>query len=63
MQSANDIRETAHQAIDQLPPGATWDDVIYSLIERREIELGLAESEAGRTTPIEDVMKEFGIEP
>lgn len=63
MQSASDIRQTAHQAIDQLPPGAKWDDVIYSLVERREIELGLADSEAGRTTPIEDVMKEFGIEP
>jgi hypothetical protein len=63
MQPAADIRETAHQLIDQLPKGVTWDDLVYRIVERREIELGLADSDAGRTTPVEDVMKEFGIEP
>ena len=63
MQTALDIKQAAHQAIDRLPSGATWDDVLYSLIERREIELGLADSEDDRTTPVADVMKEFGIDP
>lgn len=63
MQTAGDIKQAAHQTIDQLPTDATWDDVLYSLVERREIELGLADSAAGRTTPVETVMKEFGIEP
>ncbi len=63
MQTAIDIKQAAHQLIDQLPTDATWDDVVYRLVERREIELGLADSDAGRTTPVEDVMKEFGITP
>ena len=63
MQTARDIKQAAHQTIDQLPTDATWDDVLYSLVERREIELGLEDSVAGRTTPVEAVMKEFGIEP
>jgi len=63
MQAAIDIKQAAHQLIDQLPTDATWDDVVYRLVERREIELGLADSDAGRTTPVEDVMKEFGITP
>ncbi len=63
MQTAMDIKQAAHQLIDQLPTDATWDDVVYRLVERREIEMGLADSEAGRTTPVEDVMKDFGLEP
>lgn len=63
MQIATDIKQAAHQIIDQLPVEATWDDVLYSLVERREIELGLADSEAGRTTPVDEVMREFDIDP
>ena len=63
MQTAADIKQTAHHIIDQLPTDATWDDVVYRLVERREIELGLADSQAGRTAPIEEVMKEFNIKP
>jgi predicted transcriptional regulator len=63
MQRAQDIKQTAHHIIDQLPKGATWDDVLYHFVEHREIELGLADSEAGKTTSVEDVMKEFDIKP
>lgn len=41
---------------------AGWDYVAYEMVTRREIELGLADSEANRTTPVEDVAKEFGLE-
>ena len=61
MQTAN-VKEVAHQLIDQLPDNASWRDVIYEIVVRREIELGLSDSEARRTTPIEDVMKEFGVD-
>jgi len=63
MQTAMDIKQAAHQTIDQLPTNATWDDVLYRLVERREIELGLMDSAAGRTTPVAAVMQEFGIKP
>jgi hypothetical protein len=47
--------------IDKLPENATWDDVVYEMVTRREIELGLDDSNANRTTPVEDVAKEFGL--
>ncbi len=30
---------------------------------RQEIEAGLADSDAGRTTPVEEVRRRFGLEP
>jgi hypothetical protein len=61
MAGAN-LKKTAHELIDHLPENATWDDVVYEVVTRREIELGLADSDANRTTPVEDVIKEFGID-
>ena len=63
MQAAVDIKKTAHQLIDGLPTDATWDDVVYRFIERREIELGLLDSQKGRVTSVDEVMKEFDIKP
>jgi len=60
MPSAN-LKQTAHELIDKLPENATWDDVVYEMVTRREIEQGLANSEANRTTPVEDIAKEFGL--
>ena len=60
MQAVN-VKQAAHQLIDGLPDEASWRDVVYEVVVRREIELGLSDSEEGRTTPVEDVMKEFGI--
>lgn len=61
MQST-DIKQAAHQLIDQLPEGSTWNDAIYEMVVRREVELGLVDSEAGHTTAVEDVRKEFGLD-
>ncbi len=57
------LKATARELIDNLPDDATWDDAIYVMVARREIEAGLADSEANRTTPVEDVAKEFGLKP
>ena len=55
------LKQQAHDLIDKLPDNAGWDDVVYEMIARREIELGLADSEANHTTPVENVAKEFGL--
>ena len=60
MPSAN-LKQTAHELIYKLPENTTWDDVVYEMVTRREIEKGLADSEANRTTPVEDIAKEFGL--
>ena len=57
----SNLKQQAHELIDKLPDSAGWDDVVYEMITRREIELGLSDSEANRTTPVEDVAKEFGL--
>ena len=60
---AQPIKQTAQEIIDHLPVNASWDDLLYRLVERREIEGGLADSDAGRTTRVETVMEEFGVKP
>jgi predicted transcriptional regulator len=56
------VKQQAHELIDKLPDSATWRDVIYEMVVRHEIELGLADSEAGRTLSAEEVLKEFGLD-
>lgn len=58
---AQDIRQAAHQLIDQLPEDSTWDDVLYRMAVRRSIEIGLSESEAGNGVDTETVRAEFGL--
>ena len=58
---AQDIKQAAHQLIDQLPENTTWDDVLYKLAVRRSIEMGLSESEAGNVVSTKTVRAEFGL--
>ncbi len=55
------LKAIARELIDKLPDDATWDNAIYMMVARREIETGLADSESNRTTPVDDVAKEFGL--
>jgi len=52
-------KDAARQIIDHLPEQATWDDIMYELYVKQKIEEGLADIEAGRTTPHEQVMAEL----
>jgi len=54
-------KAAARELIDKLPDDATWDDVVYEMVVRREIETGLVDSETNRITPVEDIAKEFGL--
>jgi|GEM_PF-659836 len=56
MQPAN-VKEVAHQLIDQLPDDANWDKVLYTFQVRRDIEAGMADIEAGRVIDGEKVME------
>lgn len=55
------LKQQAHQLIDLLPEDATWRDLAYRAAVRADIEAGLADSAANRVTPVEDLLKEFGI--
>jgi predicted transcriptional regulator len=58
--SAN-IKEEARRLVENLPDDSTWEDLMYQIYVRESIEKGLADSEAGRVTDVEDVRKEFGL--
>jgi predicted transcriptional regulator len=48
-------KDAARQAIERLPERATWDDIMDALYVTQKIEEGLADIEAGRTFPLEQV--------
>lgn len=57
------IKEEARRLIEKLPDDCTWEDLMHEIYVRQAIESGLADSEAGRTTPVEDVRAQYGLEP
>lgn len=60
--TAVNVKQQIHELIDKLPDNITWRDAVYEMIVRREIELGIADSDANLTTSAEDVLKEFGFD-
>jgi hypothetical protein len=42
-------KDQAHEIVDRMPEGSTWDDLIREIYVRQVIEQGLADSDAGRT--------------
>jgi hypothetical protein len=61
MATAN-IKEEARKLIDKMPDDSTWDDPMHKIYVRQAIESGLADSQAGRTTSLETLRAEFGLE-
>ena len=58
---AANIKQQIHELVDKLPDDVTWDEAAYRVEVRASIERGLADSDAGRVTPQEEVEKRFGI--
>jgi predicted transcriptional regulator len=56
------IKEEARRLIERLPEDFSWEDLMHEIYVRKAIESGLADSDAGRTVPVEDVRRRFGLE-
>jgi predicted transcriptional regulator len=54
-------KDEAHRIIDQMPPNATWDDLMHEIYVRETIKRGLADSKAGRTKDVKEVRAEYGL--
>lgn len=54
-------KEDAHKLIDQLPPNATWDDLMHEIYVREAIERGMEDSRASRTKDVADIRKKYGL--
>jgi predicted transcriptional regulator len=52
------IKQRAHELIEALPDDATWQELLYALELRGDVEAGLADAKAGRVTDTEDLRRE-----
>ena len=55
------IHERVLQALEGLPPDATLDDAIERLVFLAKIDAGLAELDAGRGIPHDEVKRRVGL--
>ena len=60
MQTHN-VKEEARKLVENLPDDVTWDDLMYRIYVRQNIEAGLADSEADRVIDVEEVRRQFGL--
>ena len=54
-------KEDAHKLVDQLPPNATWDDLMHEIYVRETIDKGIEDSKAGRTKDVSEIRKKYGL--
>jgi Tfp pilus assembly protein PilO len=55
------IKKAASQLIRQLPDSASWDDLMYEILVRQKIEVGLTDLQEGRTHDHASIRAEFGF--
>lgn len=55
------IKEEARRLVEKLPENSTWEDLVHEIYVRQAVETGLADSQAGRTTDVEQVRSSFGL--
>jgi predicted transcriptional regulator len=61
MSNSSTIKEEAHRMVDDLPEGASWEDLAYRIYVRQSIEAGLKDAEEGRVETVEEVRRSFGL--
>jgi hypothetical protein len=60
--ATTNVKEEARKLIERMPDDSSWDDLMREIYVRQAIESGLADSQAGRTTSLETVRAEFGLD-
>jgi hypothetical protein len=55
-------KDEAHRLIDQMPPDATWEDLMHQIYVRKTVEKGLADSMEGRISHVSEVRAKYGID-
>lgn len=57
----HNVKQTAHELIDELPDNAGWDDIVYHMAVRRSIEIGLTQSDADEGVDTATVRAELDL--
>jgi len=52
-------KDSVRALLDRLPEDCSLDDVLYHLFVQQKIDLGLADADAGRLIPHEQVVEEL----
>jgi hypothetical protein len=61
--SSSTIKEEARRLVERLPDDATWEDLQYEIYVLQAIEAGLKDSREGRTVPLDEARRRFGLGP
>jgi predicted transcriptional regulator len=61
MATSTTSREKILEALQDLPPDATYDDAIERLVFLAKIDAGLAELDEGKGLPHEEVKRHLGL--
>ena len=61
MPTIANVKQQAHQLVEELPENATWDDLMYEIYVRQAIEAGIRDSDAGRTQDVKEVHARLGL--
>lgn len=59
---ASNVKHEAEQLIRALPEQASWDDLMYEIYVRQQIEGGLRAADEGRVVTHEEVKRRFAID-
>ena len=57
------VKDEARRLVERLPEDATWEDLQYEIYFRQAVEAGLKDSREGRTVPLVEVRRRFGLGP
>jgi predicted transcriptional regulator len=63
MDTAANVKLEAKRLVDRLPDGATWEDLMYEIYVRQSVEAGMADVDAGRVIPHEEVRGRLNLPP
>ncbi len=61
MPTIANVKQQAHQIVEELPENATWDDLMYEIYVRQAVEAGIRDSDAGRTQDVKQVRARLGL--
>ena len=60
--STSTVKDEARRLVERLPEDATWEDIQHEIYVRQAIEAGLKDSREGRTVPLTEARRRFGLE-
>jgi hypothetical protein len=58
---ASTIKDEARRLVERLSEDATWEDIQYEVYVRQAIEAGLKDAREGRTVPLAEARRRFGL--